>query len=85
MNLLKKRIAATEAKIEQFNEARKAAQKASRLAHKQSKQDRLRRVMLAGEAVLRRVERGEMDEAEFQQMMDEYLSQPLDRKLFDLE
>jgi hypothetical protein len=38
-----------------------------------------------GEAVLRRVERGEMDEAEFRQMMDEALTRPADRAMFDLD
>jgi hypothetical protein len=35
--------------------------------------------------VLRRVDRGEWDEAEFRQMMDDALSRPADRALFDLE
>jgi hypothetical protein len=38
-----------------------------------------------GEAVLRRVDRGEWHEAAFRQMMDEALSRPVDRALFDLE
>jgi hypothetical protein len=41
--------------------------------------------MLVGETVLRRVDRGEMDYAEFTQMMDEALSRPVDRALFDLD
>jgi hypothetical protein len=41
--------------------------------------------MLAGEAILRRVDRGEMAEDEFRQMMDEALSRPADRALFDLD
>jgi hypothetical protein len=56
-----------------------------RQAYKQSRADRDRKVMLVGEAVLRRVERGEWDEANFRQMMDEALGRPADRSLFDLE
>ncbi|WP_233862862.1 hypothetical protein [Paraburkholderia adhaesiva] len=85
MNLLKKRIDATDAKLEEMKAARKAAQKASRQAHKQTRADRERKATLAGEAILRRVERGEFDEAEFRAMMDEYVSRPADRSLFDLE
>ncbi|MBB5457759.1 hypothetical protein [Paraburkholderia sp. Cpub6] len=77
MNLLKKRIAATDAKLDEMKATRKAAQKASRQAYKQTKADRERRVMLVGEAVLRRVDRGEWNEAEFRQMMDEALPGPL--------
>ena len=85
MTLLKKRIKATDIKLEELKEARKAAQKASRQAYKQSKADRERKVMLVGEAVMRRLERGEWDEADFRQMMDDALSRPADRALFDLD
>jgi hypothetical protein len=69
------------AKAERLKEARKASDK----AYKESKADRARKLMLVGEAVLRRVERGELDEAEFRQMMDEALMRPADRALFDLD
>ncbi|WP_321926897.1 hypothetical protein [Paraburkholderia guartelaensis] len=85
MTLLKKRIDATNDKLEKMKEERKAAQKASRQVYKQSRADRERKVMLVGEAVLRRVDRGEWDEADFRQMMDEALSRPADRSLFDLD
>ncbi|MEX3582801.1 MAG: hypothetical protein VB137_09625 [Burkholderia sp.] len=65
--------------------ARKAAQKASRQAYKQTKDDRERKMMLAGEAVMRRLDRGEWDEADFRQMMNEALSRPADLALFDLD
>ncbi|MBB5442981.1 MULTISPECIES: hypothetical protein [unclassified Paraburkholderia] len=58
---------------------------ARRQAHKQTKADRERKVQLVGEAVLRRVDRGEWDEAEFRRMMDDALSRPADRALFDLD
>ncbi|WP_232457854.1 hypothetical protein [Burkholderia ubonensis] len=41
--------------------------------------------MLAGEAILRRVERDEWDAADFRQMMDDALSRPADRALFELD
>ncbi|CAD6563440.1 hypothetical protein ACFQ3P_43760 [Paraburkholderia sabiae] len=85
MTLLKKRLAATDKKLDELKEARKAAQKASQQAYRQTKADRERKTQLAGEAILRRVDRGEFDEAEFRQMMDEYLSREADRALFDLE
>jgi hypothetical protein len=85
MATLKSRVAATDRKLQELKEARKASDKARRQQYKQSKADHDRKVMLVGEAVLRRVDRGEWDEAEFRQMMDEALSRPADRALFDLE
>lgn len=85
MNLLKKRIAATDQKLTEMKNAKRVAAKASRQAYRQSKEDHARRVMLVGETVLKRVERGEWDLAEFEAMMDEALSRPADRALFDLE
>jgi DNA/RNA-binding domain of Phe-tRNA-synthetase-like protein len=85
MTILRKRVEATDTKLEEMKTARKAAQKVNRQAYKQTKADRERKVMLAGEAILRRVDRGEFDEAEFRAMMDEYVSRPADRALFDLE
>jgi hypothetical protein len=85
MTTLKSRVAATDKKINEIKEARKASDKARRQQYKQSKADHDRKVMLVGDAVLRRVDRGEWDEAEFRQMMDEALSRPADRALFDLE
>jgi hypothetical protein len=41
--------------------------------------------VLAGEALLRRLDRGEWDVADFRAMMDEFLSRPADRALFDLD
>jgi hypothetical protein len=85
MTTLKSRVAATDKKINDIKEARKASDKARRQQYKQSKADHDRKVMLVGEAVLRRVDRGEWDEDDFRQMMDEALSRPADRALFDLE
>lgn len=85
MSLLKERKAATDAKLKEMKEARKASDKVRRQQYKQSKADHDRKVTLVGEAVLRRIDRGEWDEAEFRQMMDEALSRPADRALFDLD
>jgi hypothetical protein len=85
MTLLKNRLEATAKKVDEAKEARKAVQKASRQAHKQTRADRERKVMLVGEAVLRRLERGELDAVDFYRMMDEALSRPADRALFDLD
>jgi hypothetical protein len=85
MTLLKSRIAATDRRLNELKDARKAADKARRKVHRQTKADRDRKVMLVGEAVLRRVERGGWDEADFRKMMDQALLRPADRALFDLE
>jgi len=84
-SMLKDRLAATEQRLKELKENRMVTDKARRQAHKQSREDRDRKVMLVGEAVLRRVERGEWDEADFRQMMDEALGRPADRSLFDLK
>lgn len=85
MALLKDRLTATDQRLKALKEARKVSDKARRQQYKQGKADRTRKVMLIGEAVLRRVEGGEWDEADFRQMMDEALSRPADRSLFDLD
>ena len=83
--MLKNRMAATAKKLDEIKVARKAADKERRSAYKQSKADKDRKISLVGEAVIRRVESGEWDEAEFRKMMDEALSRPVDRALFDLD
>lgn len=83
--MLKDRMAATAKKLDEIKVARKAADKERRSAYKQSKADKDRKISLVGEAVIRRVESGEWDEAEFRKMMDEALSRPVDRALFDLD
>ncbi len=39
--------------------------------------------MLAGAAILRCVDRGDWDEVDFRQIMDDYVSRPANRALFD--
>jgi hypothetical protein len=85
MALLKSRFATTDKALTDIQDARKASDKERRQQYKQSKADKERMVILVGEAVLRRVECGEWDEAEFRQMMDDALGRPVDRALFDLD
>ena len=85
MNMLKRRLVATDAKLQEIMTARKAAAKAQRQQVKQTRADRERKIVLAGEALLRRVDRGEWDVADFRTMMDEFLYRPADRALFDLD
>jgi|GEM_PF-3634272 len=85
MALLKDRLAVTDQRLKALKEERKASVKARRQQYKQGKADRSRKVMLIGEALLSRVERGEWDETDFRKMMDEALSRPADRLLFDLD
>ncbi|WP_323123727.1 hypothetical protein [Burkholderia alba] len=85
MTLLKRRIADTDDKLKEMKDARKASDKARRHQVKQTRADHERKVLLVGEAILRRVDRGEMDEAEFRQIMDDALSRPADRALFGLD
>lgn len=59
--------------------------KERRAIHKQTHADRERKVRLVGEAVLQRLERGEWDEADFKQMMDDALARGTDRALFGLD
>lgn len=84
MDMLKRRLVATEAKLQEIKRARKSAVKAQRQQVKQTRADRDRKIVLAGEALLRRVDRGEWDVADFHAMMDEFLFRPADRALFDL-
>jgi hypothetical protein len=85
MNPLRKRVAATDEKLKALKEARKASDKDRRQAYKQTKADRDRKVVLVGEAVIRRVERGQWDETDFRKTMDESLTRGADRALFDLD
>lgn len=85
MTLLKSRIQATNEKLEALKLQRKADQKAHRQAAKLTRADRERKKLLVGEAVLARVARGDWDEEDFRLMMDEALSRPMDRALFDLD
>lgn len=82
MSLLKDRKVAIDAKLKEIREARKASDMARRQQYRQSRADRDCKVMLVGEAVLRRVDRGEWAEADFREMMDAALSRPADRALY---
>ncbi|WP_321856739.1 hypothetical protein [Paraburkholderia tropica] len=81
MNTRKKRIAKTGAEPGDT----KPVYKTNPGAYWQSRIDHERKVHLAGEAILRRVERGEWDQADFLKMMNDYLERPADRALFGLD
>ncbi|WP_089161520.1 hypothetical protein [Caballeronia sordidicola] len=85
MTLLKSRLAATDLKLKELKDAKWASDKARRQQYRQTKADQERKVVLVGEAVMRRLDRGEWDEADFRKMMDGVLSRAADRALFDLD
>ena len=70
-----KRLKAKQQKID----ARKRA-----LETRQARQADTRRKFLAGAIVLAKVERGEFGDAQFREWLDEALTRPEDRALFDL-
>ncbi|WP_321943701.1 hypothetical protein [Paraburkholderia tropica] len=85
MTKRKKGITESHRKINDMKASQDAPQKAGPGTYWQPRIDREKRVHLAGEAILRRVERGEWDQADFLKMMDDYLERPADRALFDLD
>ncbi|AMM18717.1 hypothetical protein AX768_31255 (plasmid) [Burkholderia sp. PAMC 28687] len=85
MTLLKRSLAATDLKLKELKDAKWASDKARRQQYRQTKADQEGKVMLVGECVMRRLDRGEWDEAGFRQMKDELSSRPVDRALFDLD
>jgi hypothetical protein len=85
MDLLKSRINATNEKLAVLKQQRKLAQKQQRQALKVTRADRERKKLLVGEAVLARLDRGDWDEEDFRRMMDQSLSRPVDRALFNLD
>ncbi|WP_175804666.1 hypothetical protein [Burkholderia ambifaria] len=58
--------------MQELRAARKEVARAQRQQRKQTRAVRERKVMLVGEAVLRRVDRDEFDAADFRVMMAEY-------------
>jgi hypothetical protein len=82
---INERVIATNKKLKELRAARKAEASARRKMAKQTRVDRERKALLVGQAVLRRVERGEWDATDFRKMMDEALTRPVDRALFDLD
>ncbi|OTP66202.1 hypothetical protein [Caballeronia sordidicola] len=85
MTLLKSRLAATDSKLKEIKDARRASDKVRRQQYRQTTAVQERKVVLVGECVMRRLDRGEWDEAGFRQMKDELSSRPVDRALFDLD
>ena len=63
--LLKRHIEATDNRLQELKDARKAAAKTQRQQIRHARADGERRAMLAGEAVLQAAERGDLDEMVF--------------------
>lgn len=80
MSVLKDSMAATERKLKDLKDARKATNKERLKEHKQSKAERERKLMLIDSAVLARVQCSEWDEADFLNMMDAALFRPADKE-----
>lgn len=85
MTTLKARVDATNERLKLLKETRKVENKTRQKIYKQSRADQERKKVLVGEAVLRRLDNGEWAEDDFRQMMDDYVSRPIDRELFGLD
>ncbi len=85
MPKLDEKIAAAELKVKQLKtrQRQQEARKRSLAAKNQRGQD-LRRKILAGAIVLAKIESGEMDRGQFRHWLDQGLSRPDDRELFEL-
>ena len=84
-NLVKRRKAASDKTVSERLEEYRTIGRERRQQYKRNKADKERKIMLIGEAVLRRVEQGEWDADDFRGMMDTALSHREDRELFDLD
>jgi hypothetical protein len=79
------RIANMEQQLRALRERhQKAEAKRKREEVERSRRDDARRKFLAGTVVLEKVERGEIDEAQFRKWLDSALTQSQDRALFNL-
>jgi hypothetical protein len=82
---MEERIATKEEQLKALKERhRKAEAKRKREEAQRAKTDDARRKLLAGTAVLEKVDRGEIDEAQFRKWLDSVLTQQEDRALFNL-
>jgi hypothetical protein len=85
MDSLKVRLAATELRLRSLKAERKQAATIKQLSYRQNKANRERKLALIGEAVPRKLERGEWSEEKFRAMMDSFLTHSIDRELFELD
>jgi hypothetical protein len=85
MPKLDDKIAAAELKVKQLKTRQRQieARKRSLAAKNQRGQD-LRRKILAGAIVLAKVESGDMDRTQFRHWLDQAITRPDDRELFEL-
>ena len=85
MKKMEDRIASMEQQLKALKERRlKAEAKRKREEAQRAKRDSARRVLLAGTVVLEKVDRGEINEADFRKWLDSALTQAEDRALFSL-
>jgi len=79
------RIASMEQQLKALKERhQKSEAKRKRDEAQQARKSEARRKVLAGTVVLEKVERGEINEAQFRKWLDSALSEPADRALFNL-
>jgi hypothetical protein len=78
IGVLEERLKQLKAKQQKIDARRRA------LETRQARQADTRRKFLAGAIVLAKVERGELLDAQFREWLDEALTRPEDRALFDL-
>jgi hypothetical protein len=86
MKKMEERIAAAEEQLRRLKARHNEAEaKRKRESVRQAKKDEARRKLLVGAAVLERVDRGDIADAQFRAWMDAALVQPEDRALFNLQ
>ncbi len=79
-------IATLEAKLKQARAKKQQIEARKRVAEsKKQRSDDTRRKILLGAAILAKVERGDWPRARMLEMMDQTLTRPADRALFELD
>jgi hypothetical protein len=85
MPKLDEKIAAAELKLKQMKTQQRQLEARKRsLAARNQRGRELRRKILAGAIVLAKVEAGEFDRAQFRHWLDQSITRPDDRELFEL-
>jgi hypothetical protein len=85
MPKLDEKIAAAELKLKQMKTQQRQLEARKRsLAARNQRGQELRRKILAGAIVLAKVEAGEFDRAQFRHWLDQAITRPDDRELFEL-
>lgn len=85
MKKMEDRIATMEQRLKKLKDRhQKAEAKRKRDEDQRARRNDVRRKLLAGSAVLEKVESGEIPEAQLRKWLDGVLTQPQDRALFNL-